>query len=69
MQKVKEFIECYNEVFDKNNNVTACGRDKCRKLIIFCEGINKEIDFGDSLTGMMNIENIVNFRKSLGENL
>lgn len=50
--------EAYNVVFDKNGNVKACGREACKRLIDLCKKQWKGVDFGNSETGYMNIENI-----------
>lgn len=55
----------YNEVFDLDGNVKLCGREKCMDLIIACEGAKKGVDFGNRKTGMMNVENIKEFMKTL----
>lgn len=65
MQSVEKFKELYNEVFDSNDNITACGREKCKQLILCCEKIDKGTKFGDSATGFMETENIITLKKRL----
>ena len=55
--------ELYDEVFDSNGNVKLCGREKCKKLIDACKNAYKGVDFGDSETGYMNIDNIKKYVK------
>jgi hypothetical protein len=45
-------------VFDEDGNIKVCGREACKALIRECEDRCPDIDFGDSETGMMNVENI-----------
>lgn len=59
------FKTLYNEVFDKNNEVKACGREKCKNLIKLASTIKPNIDFGNENTGFMNIDNMIQLRKEL----
>lgn len=59
------FKTLYNEVFDKNNEVKVCGREKCKNLIKLASTIKPNIDFGDENTGFMNIDNMIQLRKEL----
>ncbi len=63
MDKIQAFINQYNKVFDENGNTKACGREACKDLINMCKVEEPLTDFGDPMTGMMNIENIQKFRK------
>ncbi len=65
MQNLQKINKLYYEVFDTNDKITACGRDKCKSLILACQKLNPQIDFGNADTGMMNVDNIVNFKKNL----
>lgn len=56
----QEFLSIYSEVFDENNNIKFCGRVKTTKLINIAAKINKDIDFGNVHTGIMNVDNIKN---------
>lgn len=60
--KIEAFIEQYNRVFDENGQVKACGREECKNLINMCKLEAPNEDFGNPLTGMMNVENIQKFR-------
>lgn len=63
MSKIENFKHVFNEVFDKNQNITACGRQKCKELIAAANAIN-DIDvkddeyYGDIESGRLNIENV-----------
>lgn len=65
MQNIQKFKELYNSVFDKENNITACGRETCKKLILCCETIDKGTNFGDATSGFMNPENIIALKNRL----
>lgn len=62
---LNNFKTLYNEVFNKNNEVKACGREKCKNLIKLASTIKPNIDFGDENTGFMNIDNMIKLRKEL----
>ena len=32
--KNEDFKSLYKQVFDSNGNITACGREKCRELMV-----------------------------------
>ena len=61
------FLTLYNEVIDEHGNVKLCGRDKCKDLIICCMSMNPDNagSYGDVSTGIMNVANIVSFKKEL----
>ena len=59
------FLEKYSEVFDSNDNVTACGRVKCKELIREAKKIDKDADYGSEDTGYMNVENMKNLHKRM----
>lgn len=63
MDKIQAFINQYNKVFDENGNTKACGREACMDLINMCKVEEPFTDFGNPMTGMMNIENIQKFRE------
>ena len=67
MQNLQKFHQLYNDVFDKDNNIIACGRERCKQLILLCEKLDSTIDFGNASTGFMKPENIINLKKKLGE--
>lgn len=61
----EQFLNQYNKVF-LNDEVTPCGRDACKKLIILANQISeKPMNFGDENTGLMNVENIIALKNSL----
>jgi hypothetical protein len=63
LSKIENFKHIFNEVFDENQNITACGRQKCKELIAAANAIN-DIDveddkyYGDIESGRLNIENM-----------
>ena len=63
MGNTEKFKHVFNEVFDKNGNITACGRQKCKELIAAANDVN-DLDvndskyYGDIETGRLNIENV-----------
>lgn len=64
-----EFETLYNDVFDSDDNIKICGRNKCKILIKKCNELNAELVkthpdyFGSDDTGYMNVENIKNFAR------
>ena len=65
MDKIQAFINQYHKVFDENGNVKACGREACIDLINMCKVEEPLTDFGNPMTGMMNVENIQKFGKKV----
>lgn len=55
----------YDIVFDENGDVTVCGREACKQLIMACEEVKPGVDYGNPQTGFMNIENIQNLKREL----
>ena len=69
-----QMYKLYNDVFNENGEIKACGRDKCKKLIIACETYykfhyNENVNFGNSDTGFMNVDNIKKLFKNKGAQL
>ena len=56
-ETIEVFKALYKELFDENQNLKICGRDKCRQLIILAKNI-KDDDFGNIKHGMLNIDKI-----------
>ena len=54
----QRFYDLYNQVFDKDGNTQACGRELCQKLIAAANAIEPKRQgyYGDLDTGYMNIE-------------
>ena len=50
--------EMQGKVFDENGNVQLCGREKCKELIMACQLVCPDIDFGDLNSGFMNVDKI-----------
>lgn len=55
---VGRFIELYKVVFDSEDNVTACGRERCQELILLANQLESDVDHGNAYTGFMNVENM-----------
>ena len=53
-----DFLNLYNEVFDSDDKIKACGREKCKKLIKYCKKIDNYTFYGDLDTGRMDVDNI-----------
>lgn len=53
------FINTYNEVFDKDNNIKTCGREKTMKLIREANDLEPSVHHGEVMTGFMNTTNII----------
>ena len=55
-----KFRELYNNCFDRDGNIKACGRDQCKLLIKFMNNTYAQGRqfYGDAETGVMNVENI-----------
>jgi hypothetical protein len=52
------FIDVYNEVFDEQGQVKACGRAKCKELIHEAKKLDPNTNFGSENNGYMNKKNI-----------
>ena len=65
MDKIQAFINQYNKVFDEQGHIKACGREACKDLINMCKVEEPLTDFGNPMTGIMNIDNIKNFGKKV----
>lgn len=50
----ERFLALYACVFDKQGYVQPCGREACKELIMLANQIQKNTNFGDERTGMMN---------------
>lgn len=55
------FKDLYNEVC----NIKSCGRAKTKELIEEAESIKVGVDFGNTETGFMNVDNIKKLYKEL----
>lgn len=66
-EKIKNFLDSYNRVFDSNDDILLCGRDACKDLILACLDLDKSGDFGDVSTGMMNVSEIKSLHRVLME--
>lgn len=59
------FKMLYNQAFDENGNVKACGREVCRELILLANQIEKNVKHGDEFTGMMDVQAIKNLKEKI----
>lgn len=59
------FKEEYKKVFTDDNTVKTCGRDECRKLIEVAKEIDSKTYYGDTYTGLMNIDNMIKLHERL----
>ena len=67
-EAINEFNSLYIEVFDENNNVKACGRDLCKKLINIANLIDDTRSHGDLKDGFMDVNSIIDLHKSIKNN-
>lgn len=57
---ITSFRELYHEVIDENNNVKACGREKCKELIRLAHLITGGLStYGESNTGRINLDKMI----------
>lgn len=56
--------ELYYRCFDEDGNVKNCGRQNCINLIVACQKFGDR-NYGDIITGYMNIENIKQLMKEV----
>jgi len=64
-EHIKIFKNLYDKVFDKNENIKACGREICKALIEISDFIETDVSHGDLKTGNMNIDNIKELNSKL----
>lgn len=65
---IEDFLDKYDKVFDKENQVRLCGRKACRNLIEVSMKIKKyrrKDYFGDLESGCMHIRNIQKLRNEI----
>lgn len=61
------FEAAYNDVFDENGTMKACGRDICTKLIIAANNIGDE-EYGDLDFGRLDIDAVKRLHNKLFTN-
>lgn len=54
----------YSKVFNSNGTVKQCGRNECICLIEMLSKEQPNVNFGNPLTGFMNIEEIKNYMET-----
>lgn len=63
---ITSFKELYHEVIDEDNQMKACGREKCKELIRLAHLITGGIiTYGDSNTGRINLDKMVELHSIL----
>lgn len=60
-----KFLKLYDEVFSEDGSIKACGRAVCKDLILESKKLDSSCEYGNLLTGFMNIENIKRLHDSL----
>ena len=53
-----KFLDIYNKVFDENGGIKPCGRNITISLIDMAKKLDPGKDFGNTHTGIMNVDNI-----------
>lgn len=70
---IKDFSRLYDEVFDTDGNIKACGRAKCIELINAAEKIKSiwmmHEAMGNETTGYINVNQIRTIRKFIEHGL
>ena len=61
------FEAAYNDVFDENGIMKACGRDVCMKLIVAANNIGDE-EYGDLDFGRLDIDAVKRLHNKLFTN-
>ncbi len=64
-RSILRFMYLYPEVFNEDDSIKACGREKCKSLIYYAYSIRPNGLFGNPDTGWMNPENIIALYKEL----
>lgn len=61
------FEAAYDEVFDENGEMKACGRDVCMKLIVAANNIGDE-EYGDLDFGRLDVDAVKRLHNKLFTN-
>ena len=61
------FEAAYNEVFDENGEMKACGRDVCMKLIVAANNVGDE-EYGDLDFGRLDVDAVKRLHNKLFTN-
>ena len=62
-----KFLEFFHKVFEEDFTVKTCGRETCKLLIAAARTIDRETDFGNVKTGVMNVDAIISLYKKINE--
>lgn len=57
-KQISEFKRLYSEVFDKEGEIKACGRDTCYDLIKVADEIETDVSHGNLESCTMEVETI-----------
>lgn len=68
-EQIESFMNLYDQVFDTNGNVKACGRSKCSQLIMLSNLMENDIRHGNSITQRMDVVAIKNLYKKLKDTM
>ena len=61
----QKFLELMKEVFDENNTIKACGREKCQELINLADHLEPNVFHGDVTSGFVNADTVTALRDML----
>ena len=61
----KSFMERYSAVFDSNDKIMACGRQKCIDLLLTLKEMYPNEDYGNLANGFLDIEKIQELRNQI----
>ena len=62
------FFKLYDQVFDENGEVKACGRKVCQEIILLSDQIEHGVKHGDPYTCFMDVESIKALKSKLDAN-
>jgi hypothetical protein len=65
MKDLEELKNAYQDVFDEDGNVRACGRALCLRLMLFLKRFRPKANLGNFDTGVMNVDVVKNMYKSI----
>lgn len=64
-QQKREFLEKFHQVMTPDGDMKACGRYACTDLILLARQIDPTYTYGDTLTGRINVRQILALRRAL----
>ncbi len=64
----QDFLDTYDEVFDANGEVTACGRNTCKKLIKLAGKLDPSgKPYGNHTDGFIDIDKMKELHKKISK--